>query len=659
MVKNPPRRRALVAALAAGLVALLPLAAPAQPPAEAASSAPGAIPVSVLAVPFPIKDATDAQVPVLVEIGGPELIAGAAGESVTGEIRGAASDSTGRVLEQFAQPFVLDPADETLQRTGLKLFAQLRLPVGDYRLRVEVSNAGTGATGSWEGSLRVPDFAAGELALSPPLFPEAAGRWRVFRQSDSAHEDLPYPFQGAGGETYLPAASPRVGTDGGAFHVFLYGATGLPQRFEGRLVGPRGEQIVLPLQVIAMASGGFAWERRLALQIAPATRPPGGYRLELLVGGTWGSGTTRSPVTVVGEAIAAPEPLGVVAEQQPRPRASEPVVDEPAVLPRNWQPSELAARYRDLLVRGSDNGLQTVAVELAEVELSATTDHRAGQVKALREVQTQVVDVVAAGGGDGLLPVIFLHYLADLELIRRGESWMAAQNRQWIYELMLRWLGKREDPATRRLAAQLLAAMGSSGRALELDGQNELALLRQAVLAEKGGNYKDAMVWIDRLLEAHPRSPQGRLRQAIVWRRLGQDDRAGQALARLIEDPETPRWMDVLAYQERAAMEYRAKRADRAVALLRQAIEKLGAQELYIQLAYYQDAAQRPDEAVAVVNRMPAIGDDSSARHLYNAPPAAEIAAARQQVEARLDGSVSQLRVALGAAPNSHEGSRR
>jgi tetratricopeptide (TPR) repeat protein len=310
-------------------------------------------------------------------------------------------------------------------------------------------------------------------------------------------------------------------------------------------------------------------------------------------------------------------------------------------------------------VRAAEAGLGSVARELAETELSATADHRPAQVKALREVQRGVIDSVARGGGDALLPVIFVHYLTDLEYVQRGESWMAAQNRLWIHDLVLRWIERHRDAASRHVGAQLFAAMGSAGYALEIDENNELALLRQAILAEKSGNYHDAQVWLDKLLAAHPRSHQGRLRRAIVLRRTGKHAEAFSQLTKLVEEPVLPAWIAVLAFQEMAEIERRERRQERAEKLLQLAIERLGTQELYLQLAFYLDERQRPDEAVAILNRMPMEAGGSSARHLYNSGPAEEIALARQQVEARLDQGVSELRVALAAPEPAYAGSGR
>jgi hypothetical protein len=63
---------------------------------------------------------------------------------------------------------------------------------------------------------------------------------------------------------------------------------------------------------------------------------------------------------------------------------------------------------------------------------------------------------------------------------------------------------------------------------------------------------------------------------------------------------------------------------------------------------------------VAVLNGMTVTPGktETSGRHSYNAPPEAEIAEARQQVEARVAAEWPQLRAALHIAAAPQQGSR-
>ena len=65
-------------------------------------------------------------------------------------------------------------------------------------------------------------------------------------------------------------------------------------------------------------------------------------------------------------------------------------------------------------------------------------------------------------------------------------------------------------------------------------------------------------------------------------------------------------------------------------------------------------------KVTCIDNGMPVVvgPGESSGRHRYNAPPEAELALARQQVEARVAGEWPQLRAALRIAAVPQQGSR-
>src|SRR6185503_9592849 len=164
--------------------------------------------------------------------------------------------------DELKQVFVLDAADELLHRGGLKLYAVLRVPPGDYSLDVRVSNTATRGYGKREVSVHAPDFARKEAALSPPLLADRADRWRVFKQSDSPHEDLPFPFIDAQGSGFLPAASPTIPPGGGEVVVYAYGPLTDAQQVEARLLGGNGKVVPARTELLDSAQGKFVIQRR-------------------------------------------------------------------------------------------------------------------------------------------------------------------------------------------------------------------------------------------------------------------------------------------------------------------------------------------------------------------------------------------------------------
>lgn len=617
---------------------------------------PPPVPVTVLAVPFPISGAIDDQLALLVEISGRELLVNNDGPDLAGDIQCKAIDAAGQVVDQFTQVFALDATDELVSGGGLKLYAVMRVPPGDYHVKVEVRNTATRGHGKAEVAVHAPDFGRREAAMSPPLFADRAGRWRVFRQSDSPHEALPFPFVDAAGGGFLPAASPVIPPGGGEVVVYAYGALTDAQKVEARLLGGDGKPLPARATLLDSAQGKFVIQRRLLLRL-DGPLPVGSHRLEVIVADSSGGRNTATTVVVRNDA----PPSAAIASTAPTQEQQEPMtpVDEEPVLPAGWTREQLAARYHEVLARAARGDLDGAVVDLADLELAATPQRSAGQLKGLREVEKRGLD--GATESRGLMPLVYLYARADAELLRRGEAWMAAQNRLFTAELVERWVkGNGNDAASRHLAAQLLAGIGSSAEALRYEPANELARLRLAISAEKGGLLAEAVESLKTLLAAHPDNAHAKLRLGIVLHKQGQDDESARLLGEVTADSHVQPWIPGLAYQMLAAMAHDKGQRERGELLLRQGIEKLSLQPLYLQLAFYLDERQRPDEAVAVLNGMPlsATVAEGSGRHLYNAPPRAELDVARQQVEQRVAGDWPQLRAALRIA-SAQQGSSR
>lgn len=615
---------------------------------------PPPVPLNVLAVPFPISGAIDDQIALLIEAGGKALLTNNEGGDLAGEFTVEAVDKSGNVVDQFTQIFALDAGDELLQRGGLKLYAVVRVPPGDYELRVGVRNSATRGHGERKVAVHAPDFARKEAALSPPLLADRADRWRVFRQSESPHEELPFPFVDAQGGGFLPSASPTVPPSGSEVVVYAYGPLTDAQNVEAKLVDAKGKVVPARATVLDSAQGKFVIQRRLLMKVE-GPLPEGSHRLEVTLADSAGGKSTSTQVAVAADAL----PAEAIAKAAPAQGQEEQPVDEEPALPEGWTREQLAERYRQVLARAAGGDLDGAAQDLAELSVAATPKRSAGQLKALRAVEHNGLDA-AMDSAQGLLPLVYLYVKADAALLVRNDAWMAAQNRLFIADLVARWVKSNgSDPAARHLAAQLLAGLGSSKEALEYEPTNELALLRVAISAEKAGLLAEAGEALQTLIKAHPDSDHGKLRLGMVQKRQQQEGDAVRTLTEVMNDADAPRWVAALACQQLAEIAHEKGQKERAEALLKQGIEKIGLQSLYVQLAFYLDERQRPDEAVAVLNGMPVTAGtaESSGRHLYNAPPEAEMARARAQVEARVAGEWPQARAALRIAAVPQQGS--
>ncbi len=178
-----------------------------------AGSAGGPVEVSVLAAPFNVPGRRP-YVPVLIEVSGSSLLATAAGDEVVTELFAYAFDENGAARDFFARRLSLDLTTSRAQLldSGLKYWGHLDLAPGDYVVRVLVRNGLTGVAGVASLPLHVADFAAGESALLPMLFPEPAGKWVLARESEAElRAEVAFPFT-LDGNPFIPAVRPALST---------------------------------------------------------------------------------------------------------------------------------------------------------------------------------------------------------------------------------------------------------------------------------------------------------------------------------------------------------------------------------------------------------------------------------------------------------------
>jgi VWFA-related protein len=293
--------RALQVSYRSGYYAPLPYAklSPAARNLAAASAlmgsqSSGAIDLAVLAAPFR-GAAAKAYVPVLIEAGGPSLLAGTEESLIPAEIYVYAVNAEGQIQDYFDQAVRLDVvhAPRALWDTGLKFFGHLELPAGHYWLRVLVRNGITGAYGMRAEELAVPAFAAAMPVLLPPFFAEAPGRWMMVREPPRGEQKTAaYPFV-ADGHDYIPASRLTL-SPGQDANVTLEGynwgqgeptAAGRLAAADGRDLGPlairldgrhagEGDKPDSARATFRLPAGLGAGEYRLTVTLSPQTTQP-------------------------------------------------------------------------------------------------------------------------------------------------------------------------------------------------------------------------------------------------------------------------------------------------------------------------------------------------------------------------------------------------
>ncbi len=175
----------------------------------------GRIATSVLAAPFPVAG-QQAYVPVLIEIDGKGLLAGAKDVAQT-EVYAYALDEQGAIHDHFGQVLGLDlgKVRGTLEKGGVKYYGHLDLDPGRYVVRVLVRNGIDGDTSVSSVPLTVPAFDKGEGVLLPPLVADGSGRWLILREGGGRDKLRPVPFPFMNGEQpFLPAVRPVVAAGG-------------------------------------------------------------------------------------------------------------------------------------------------------------------------------------------------------------------------------------------------------------------------------------------------------------------------------------------------------------------------------------------------------------------------------------------------------------
>jgi len=210
------------------------------------------------------------------------------------------------VQDYFAKTLALDLAkvEPVLQKSGLKFYGDLRLPVGTYSLRVMVRNGATGAAGLRVVALEVPAFARATPVLLTPFFPEPAGKWLIVRKSNEAPKDVPYPFL-AQRQPYVPAALPvlRAG-EPAAMALVGYHLQPGELKVDGRILTADGREAGQgQVKLVERQSGSAAEPDRLSATFRPPALSPGEYVLLVTLTDAAGAAETSTASFVVAKGV--------------------------------------------------------------------------------------------------------------------------------------------------------------------------------------------------------------------------------------------------------------------------------------------------------------------------------------------------------------------
>jgi VWFA-related protein len=173
--------------------------------------------VAALAAPF-LLPGGNAQVPVILDVDGPDLLKQAKNNSIATEIFIYAFDPDGVVRDRLYQRLTLDTkrVGDKLRGAGLRFYGTLSLPPGSYAIKSLV-RAGEDKRGFARVDVTVPK--ANEVAVLPLIPIDESPKWVLVRPNPRFN--APYPFE-LSGQDFIPAAQVRA--PGGKVALIVYGA---------------------------------------------------------------------------------------------------------------------------------------------------------------------------------------------------------------------------------------------------------------------------------------------------------------------------------------------------------------------------------------------------------------------------------------------------
>lgn len=619
----------------------------------------GALRVGVLAVPFR-GVGSRASVPVLIDIDGPSLATLGRSGNVPTEIYAYALKEDGSVADHLFQTLQFDLAKvgEKLRAGGVKYYGRFNLDPGQYTVRVLVRDSGAGTSGLTLGQVTVPDFALAELALLPPLVPDMTpDRWLMVRQAARPGETEPaYPFTLGEGRSFIPSVRPTLSPDKPLqLGVFVFNLENPDAAINAQVINANGDVVLgrqLPVIERHAATPGGPVQMLAALQIEAV--PPGDYTLALTIAD--GRRTMGSlPVRIVpGSGATAIEGGGAYllgsageVESGERVRGRERI-------------AHMEVAYQQVLAKLSSGFERDASEALLELERAEAKTSEDLLLEALHDAEMATAKRLADQTPDALIPVMLLHEAIYLSYRDSDERLLARHSRTVVQELAELYVESGGTPTS--VAANMFTSLGGSlqqtgltasanslfQRALDLEKNNEGALLSLAVYAEKTAKYEQAVTWLERLTSAHPDNSEAWLRLGINFDRLEKAEASARWLTKATTDKALP-WVRELAFEELAAAARRRDDWAKAESILRAGIEALPKNgRFYLQLANVLDHQGQVRAGTAVLDDLLASPNLESSRMLYNRWPAAVLEASRHELKNTAQNRLAALAKAVG-----------
>jgi tetratricopeptide (TPR) repeat protein len=605
----------------------------------------GPIPLAAVAYPFPAEGGR-ARVAVVVEIEGSALLAKQNDGLLRAEVVLYALDPQGGLAGSAERTIEVDLAQlgGEVRDGGLKVLGEVALPPGAVSLRILVRNATTGDMGLRVLPLVVPAFSGPALVAPVLLAPREP--WLVVTASGAGR---PGPFAAvlpaaAGeGSAELPAALPILTPDREVKAELPAYQMGAAADLRIEILGSAGRIADLPAHTVARRATAIPGLEVLTVSFTPHGIPEGRYALRARAGETvsgagqflilpdGGGGRAWAELTAISRAQA---------NGQAAPSASASAAARVRARRRKPATAALLATYQQALGRVAGGDVAGASAAIADLEVKSLTGGEEMLTELeLRELELDALHGWTGGGRERLTQILAVYELLYRDAWTRQRFLTAGHSGEMVIHLVDSYVKSGIEDA-RKVGAELLIALTprASGaglselvqralnRALDLDRDNEAALLCLAVDAERRGRYVDAVRWLERLAKAHPESREGRLRLALNLEKQGHRGEAERRLRALAEDRGAEAdWIAAVAWQELARAEIAGKRLDVAERTIAAGLARLpGDEKLELERAYLLDLRGQPGRAEEVLgpDRSPAPATSgSSARLRYDELP--------------------------------------
>lgn len=612
----------------------------------------GVIPLAALALPLP-GEGGRARVPVIVEIDGSALLASHDKPGLRLEVSVYAL-SGGGIQGSRMDTIAIDLARmrEAVERSGIQLTGELALRPGDYTLRVLVRSLDTADIGLRSFPLSVPAFEKGSPALLPPVFAApSAEAWVTVRAAGSQPPALP-------GLSGPPAARPVLAPDEEA--RFAVAGAHLPAgelapRVEAwRPGGERAGDFPARLGGRQPGAGGL---EVLTLAFTPSGLAPGEYELRVSVPGASSPGTR-----FVLAATEASRVWAALDARRSKPAARSAAMPPPPRRRRIGNAASIRQTYREALERLARGDEEAARAAVFQLESGLLSGKNRLTPEDLSGIELEVARKLAETGPESLVPVAMLHQRIYRDSAGR-QPLLATHARELVLQLADLYARRSGTPAARAMAARFIMGLAAElvktapaslrgriyQRVLDLDAENEAALLCQAVDFERQGKAAEAVSTLERLLRSHPGNGEARLRLALSTKRLGRDEEARRLLQDFVKGAPEP-WQLAVAYQELGRMLIAGGELEAAERTLGEGRKLLPDDEkLALLLAMVHELRNRPEQAREALQPLrPGTGE--SARRRYSRIPVELLDEVWSGLERAADERRASLAAALGSA---------